>query len=114
MTFTLNLSGLVAAVDQINDGATKGVRLGAEHVLTEANMTVPHDEGTLERSGAVDSDDLDAAVSYNTPYAVKQHEDMTLNHHGKGQAKWLENTLTGESQAVGEIIATAIRSEVGL
>lgn len=99
----------------IKDGAGKGLQLAVEHLLTEANKSVPHDEGTLERSGSasVDEGTGRGAVSYDTPYAVRQHEDMTLRHDGKGRAKWLENTLTAESETVGSIVAQAIRNGMG-
>lgn len=99
----------------IKDGAGKGLQLALEHVLTEANKTVPHDEGTLERSGftSVDTAKGRGAVSYDTPYAVRQHEDMTLHHDGKGRAKWLENTLTDEAGTVGDIVAQSIRNGMG-
>lgn len=95
----------------VKESRKRGLRRAAEYLLTEANKHVPHDEGTLERSGSasVDEDGKRAAVSYNTPYAVAQHENMTLHHSGKGQAKWLENTFTRESETVGQIIATAVR-----
>ena len=68
----------------------------AEALLTEANRTVPFEEGTLEGSGfsAIDRDNLVAVVGYDTPYAVRQHEDTRLRHKGKGRAKWLSRTLT--------------------
>lgn len=101
----------------VRKGAERGMTLAVEHVLTEANKHVPHDEGTLERSGrtgvASTGDRVEGSVSYDTPYAVRQHEDMTLNHDGKGEAKWLENTLATEADTVGAIIATAIRAELG-
>lgn len=105
------------ATTAINDGAEHGMRLVVEHLLTEANKNVPHDEGTLERSGdtgvQVDGGKVSGSVSYDTPYAVRQHEDLALHHDGKGRAKWLESTLTGETDTVREILATAIRSGVG-
>lgn len=113
MTFRLNLSKLALAAERLGAGAEEGVRLGAEHVLTEANLHVPHDEGTLERSGAVDTDGTKAAISYDTPYAVRQHEDLQLSHGGKGQAKWLEAALAAEADTVGKIIAQAIKGQVG-
>lgn len=114
--FKINLK-LGEATAGIRAGAERGVRLAAEHLLTEANKTVPHDEGTLERSGETgvqaDGSKVRGSVSYDTPYAVRQHEDMTLHHDGKGQSKWLENTMASEADTVGAIIATAIRQEVG-
>lgn len=67
-----------------------------EFLLEAANRTVPHEEGTLEGSGTVTlvrkGDTTAAVVSYDTPYAVRQHEDTRLRHAGKGRAKWLERT----------------------
>lgn len=109
----LNLDGLADAVKRAQAGAERGVRLAVEHLLTEANLTVPHDEGTLERSGEATVDGTRGAVSYDTPYAVRQHEDLSLGHDGKGQAKWLENTMAREAGTVGQIITVAMRDEVG-
>lgn len=109
MTFRLNLAGLGIAVESIEEGAADGVRLSVEHLLTQANLHVPHDEGTLERSGEASTEGLKGAVSYDTPYAVRQHEDMTLHHGGKGQAKWLETTMAEEASTVRDIVDAAIR-----
>lgn len=109
---TIDLEPIRAGVTR---GSVRGLTLATEHVLTEANKAVPHDEGTLERSGSadVDTNGLRGAVSYDTPYAVRQHEDMTLSHDGKGQAKWLETTLNSEGGTVAKIVQQAIRSELG-
>lgn len=113
--FKVNLD-LDAIADAIGSGAEKGMRLGTEHLLTEANKRVPHDEGDLERSGDTGVQSaggkVTGSVSYDRPYAVRQHEDMTLHHDGKGEAKWLENTMAMEASTVGEIVATAIRTAV--
>ena len=93
-------------------GVGKGLRDAVEHLLTEANKRVPHDDGTLERTGTASVDGDRGAVSYDTPYAVRQHEDMDLAHDGKGEAKWLETTLGREAGTVAAILATAMRNEV--
>jgi hypothetical protein len=98
-----------APFEAIEEAAEHGLTLATEHLLTEANKSVPHDEGTLERSGSASSEGTKGAVSYDTPYAVRQHEDMSLHHHGKGQSKWLENTMGQEAETMGTIIATAVR-----
>lgn len=110
VTSTIDLSALV---DRITDACGPALALGTEHLLSEANKQVPHDEGTLERSGRASNDGKRGAVSYDTPYAVRQHEDMSLHHDGKGQAKWLENTLAAESSRVAQVIATKLREGVG-
>ena len=104
---------LSKVVDATSSGASKGVRNAVEFLLTEANKNVPHDEGTLERSGQATVSGTRGAVSYDTPYAVRQHEDMSLHHDGKGRSKWLEVTMSQEADKVGQIIATAIRTELG-
>ncbi|KUM31886.1 hypothetical protein AQ436_01865 [Arthrobacter sp. EpRS66] len=92
----------------------KGLVLGAEHVLGESNKRVPHEEGTLENSGSVsyEGGKLRAAISYDTPYAAVQHEDMSLRHDKGREAKYLENALNAEKDTVGEIIAQVARGEL--
>lgn len=75
-----------------------------EHILQVGNSHVPHEDGTLERSGAVsDPHDGEATVYYDTPYAVVQHEDLTLQHDAGRTAKWLENALNSEQAACSRI-----------
>lgn len=92
-----------------------GLRLGAEHILQTSRKIVPIDEATLERSGkvSVDEAEMKAAVSYDTPYAVIQHEDLTLNHKNGRSAKYLERPFTSETETVRQIIAQAIKDGVG-
>lgn len=92
-------------------GAARGLTLATEHVLQESRTRVPIEEGTLERSGtaSVDEAALRGAVSYDTPYAVRQHEDLTLRHDQGREAKYLESAFEGERDTVAEIIAAEIR-----
>lgn len=64
------------------NSALRAAHLVAEDVLTESQKQVPLAEGTLQRSGTIDDDFPNGRVviSYNTPYALKQHEDMRLRH----------------------------------
>ncbi|MEF3114488.1 hypothetical protein [Streptomyces chrestomyceticus] len=100
-----------AATAAIHQAAARGVRLGAEHVLGVSRQRVPLDEGTLERSGAVSVDEqqLVAAVSYDTPYARRVHEDMNARHSPGRSAKYLEAVLPQESSTVQALIAAQVR-----
>lgn len=91
-------------------GAVEGLRLAAEHILQVSRLRVPIDEATLERSGAasVDRSDLRAAVSYDTEYAVYQHETFGLRHQAGRTAKYLEDPARDEAEIVERIIAAAI------
>lgn len=100
---------LAAVLDKIVGECGPALDAMTEHLLSEANKHVPHDDGTLERSGRASNDGKRGAVSYDTPYAVRQHEDMSLHHDGKGEAKWLETTMASERDALGQIAATAMR-----
>ncbi|MET9923331.1 MULTISPECIES: hypothetical protein [unclassified Streptomyces] len=92
-------------------GAVRGLRLGTEHVLQVSRERVPIEEGTLERSGTatVDEDELRAAVAYDTPYAVRQHEEMDYRHDAGRTSKFLELPMAEEADTVGEIIAAEMR-----
>ncbi|GAA0934945.1 hypothetical protein [Nonomuraea longicatena] len=96
---------------KVNRAAARGLRLGAEHVLQVSRTQVPIDEATLERSGAatVDESQLTAAVSYETPYAVVQHEDLDLKHAPGRKAKYLEDPARDEAETVRALVAAQIR-----
>ncbi|ARX85629.1 hypothetical protein SMD44_05093 [Streptomyces alboflavus] len=99
------------ALAATRQGAARGLRLAAEHVLEVSRRRVPIEEATLERSGTatVDESTLTAAVSYDTPYAVRQHEEMTYRHDAGRTAKYLEAPMTEEAGTVAEIIAAQVR-----
>jgi hypothetical protein len=62
--------------------AMQALHDGAEAILTESLKEVPLATGALARSGTVTDVPKETAVyiSYNTPYALRQHEDLTLRH----------------------------------
>lgn len=93
-------------------GAVSGLWRAAEHVLEESRRLVPVEEGTLLRSGfvSVDAANLRAAISYNTPYAIRQHEEMDWHHDDGQQAKYLEQPI--DDQAVKNACRGLIGSEI--
>ncbi len=108
-----------AAVKIAEKAGLKALRTGAEAILTEAIDETPVETGTLRRSGTVtvgalpDGAQVYAAaeagaemkdafkkeagkekaiyVSFNTPYARRQHEELDYNHPLGGKAKYLED-----------------------
>ncbi len=99
---------------EMRKAAVKGVKLAGEHLLGESGQKVPLEEGTLERSGTVvvDEERLSATVVYDTPYAVRQHEDMTLQHAPGRQAKYLEEPMNTERDTMQARIAAQLRRAV--
>lgn len=97
------------AFKRIAAAQNRAVKAAAEHLLEQANRTVPIEEGTLARSGRTSSDGSRAVVSYDTPYAIRQHEDTRLRHDRGRRAKWAERTFSEESTRVGRFIADEMR-----
>lgn len=108
--FRLRFDG-TAAAEAMRQGAERGLLLAAEHVLQLSNEVVPLDEAALQRSGtaSVDPPTLTAMVSYDTPYAVVQHERLDYRHAPGRTAKYLENSLNSARQDVAAIIAAQVR-----
>jgi len=107
------------AVKIAEEAGLKALRTGAEAILTEAIDETPIETGTLRRSGTVTVGGLpdgaqvyEAAeagtemkdafskeagkekavyISYNTPYARRQHEELDWEHPLGGKAKYLED-----------------------
>ena len=80
-------------------------------LLERANQIVPHDEGTLMRSGqfSVGDRDLIAAVSYDTPYAVRLHEHPEYRFQQNREGKWLEKTINQDSGDLLEKLAAELK-----
>lgn len=85
----------------------------AEVILEEANRTVPLDERTLMKSGetSVDMRTHEAAISYDTEYAVRLHEHPKYNFQESPprRGKWLELTLKEQSQRVLKLLADGLQ-----
>lgn len=96
---------------ELRDASVRGLTLAAEHLLQVSRTEVPIEEGTLERSGVatVDTEARTAAVAYDTPYAARQHEDMTLRHDDGRKAKFLEDPYIAERDSMLELIAAEAR-----
>jgi hypothetical protein len=106
----LNFAGIGA---QIAAAAERAALLGAQHVLAESTKVVPIEEGTLSRSGTATAETQGTAavgaISYDGPYAVRQHEELGYRHDQGRQAKYLEGPLTASAQVVAQIAATEAR-----
>ena len=116
------------AVKIAEEAGLKALRTGAEAILMEAIDETPIDTGTLRRSGTVTVGALpdgaqvyEAAesgsemknafpgpegkekavyISFNTPYARRQHEELGYNHPLGGKAKYLEDPFNRNKKKV--------------
>ncbi|MFI6534186.1 hypothetical protein ACIBHY_17125 [Nonomuraea sp. NPDC050547] len=92
-------------------GAVRGLHKAVNHLLERSTAVAPIEESTLINSAVTSVDDsaLRAAVSYDTVYAVRQHEELTWRHDPGRQAKYLEQPLNDEAGTMWELIAAQIR-----
>ncbi len=79
------------------NGVARGLNQAAIKVAGDAKPLTPHLEGDLERSQTVHeatATDLLSAVSYDTDYAIRRHEEADVNFttdpNPAAQAKFLE------------------------
>lgn len=87
---------------------TAGLKDGAEHILAESLKLVPLKDSTLAESGQAQAAGNEAAVSYDTVYAARQHEELDWQHDKGRQAKYLEQPMTTEADKVLALIADQI------
>ena len=93
----------------LSAASKKATMEAAEELLRESNKMVPHDEGTLMRSGEVDVKEGEATVSYDTPYAVRLHEHPEYNFQKGRQGKYLEKALDNNRDRLIKHIQKAIK-----
>lgn len=109
---TLEWNATVA--DAITYAAGNGVYEAAEALLDQAIEKTPLQDGVLRASGIASQEGLTAAVSFNTPYAVVQHEALGFRHPNGGEAKYLETPANSFGETMEAIVAETIRRETGL
>lgn len=81
-----------AALKALLRGNEKGLSDCANLILDESRKQVPLDLGTLSASGQKYSDDHTAIISYDTPYAVRWHENNANFQRGR-KWKYLEDPI---------------------
>lgn len=96
------------------EGAVEGLEAGTQHLLGAALVLVPWDEHHLEGTGTatVNGPRLLGAVSFNTPYARRQHEELDWRHKPGRSAKYLEIPMHAEAAVIRALIAARIRRKL--
>lgn len=107
---TVKSSMNVAAI-RIREATADALSDATEYLLEEANRTVPIEERILEGSGlpSVDRQNLRGVVSYDTPYARRQHEETEWSHDPGRRARWLALTFREQSPRVLAFLADRVK-----
>lgn len=94
-------------------GASLGVFKATEFLGNEANKVTPKDTGLLRKSKQTHYTgkgfEKKGMVSYNTPYAIYVHEDLSKTHSSGTYAKFLQKTAWEKRGEMAAIIANEIR-----
>ena len=102
-----------ARVDDIEQGAHKGLTAAAEDILGEAVKLVPIEEGTLQDSGTTKVDGLTAGIGFGlgaaAPYAVPQHEEMGYSHDAGRTPHYLSKPMMAGKDQVLKTVARFTR-----
>lgn len=101
---------------RLTGAAPAALNHGAELLRGFSVPLAPIDRGPLRASAQVTeatSGNLTAHVSYDTPYAARQHEELDWNHD-EGQAKYLEAPLEEHEADLMQAIASRLGDEMGI
>ncbi|VXB81971.1 hypothetical protein [Aeromicrobium sp. 9AM] len=93
------------------EGQLKGLFYATEHVAQVAAAHAPIEDHTLEQSvvASQNADSMVGAVSFDTPYAARQHEELDWQHDDGRTAKYLENALNSERATSLALIGREVR-----
>lgn len=119
-----NISGINAVIQNLQNIRTnvqnKVVQAVTESCLDLQRRSVelaPVDTGDMRGSAKTDveanSNQVKGTVSFNTPYALEQHETLWYNHPRGGQAKYLEQPARENEERYKNNIKDATRDGVG-
>lgn len=93
----------------VHEGAERGLRAGADLLLAASTKVAPIESDHLIKSARASVDYPRAAVSYDTPYAVIQHENLSERHDAGREGKYLERPLHSEAPAIARAMAAEVR-----
>lgn len=92
--------------EEVIKAGMKGLRKCGEIILNKAQNNAPILTGALVRSGTVQKRGTEVEISFNTPYALRQHEEH------KSKSKYLERPFNEISQKADYFVENEIANEV--
>lgn len=96
----------------VRSGASAGLKKLGERIEGSSNAIAPRDTQEMIDSSEVTVRGLNAVVSYDTSYAVRQHEDLTLRHSPGRRAKFLESAAKQHAPAAPGIVGSEIAGKL--
>lgn len=103
--------------DIVQKCTKKGTWSALDHLAAVSKEQVPLDQGPLKNSCYVDvaDDGSKGTVSYDTPYAIVQHEHTEFQHQRGRKAKYLEDPCNDGAviSEMRELIQRAYAEQMG-
>lgn len=107
-------SKLQAKVDAVENAMPRALEHGLEPIYDTSQVLVPKDTGRLMQSGLLETErtskGVTGYVSYDTEYAMIQHENLEFMHTPPEQAKYLEEAFNRHGDDVEDRMAEFLRS----
>lgn len=110
------LQNLARIISESHDRAVQRLGQNCDFILSESKKEVPWDTTHLLQTGTVEPVSGEDAfeIGYNTPYAARQHENMTFHHPKPGtKAKFLEDPAMRIAPTIADDIANYLREALG-
>lgn len=107
---TLGIYALKAKMPAAVSNSNQAV---ADEVLRLSSFEVPHDEGTLQNSGAVEElPNGDVILGYHTPYAARLHEHPEFRFQKGRKGKYIEDPIKDNAGQLGLTFARNIQTRL--
>lgn len=107
---SINLPNLQMAIDK---GVDKGKLDAAFEIMRLTQEQVPHDEGTLQNSGTVETlPNGDVVLGYHTPYAARLHEHPEYNFQKGRKGKYIEDPINDNKAALGLKFVSSVQTRL--
>ena len=112
------LAKLNALLEQVPGMTAEGVHNAAIDIGSRASERAPVESGDLRGNCntddvTIEEDVVTANISFNLPYAARQHEHVEYKHPLGGEAKYLERAALEKAEEVRIMTAKALKKLFG-
>lgn len=110
---------VAANIPRLERALDRGVDKGKLDVMFElmrlSQLEVPHDEGTLQNSGTVETlPNGDIVLGYHTPYAARLHEHPEYHFQKGRKGKYIEDPINNNAEVLGIRFVKSVDGELGM
>ncbi len=99
-------------IEPVRSAYTEGIQDALDVIHQDAVNRAPKETGFLRNDSGTIAEGHEGIVHFDAIYSVIQHEALGY-HHQDGEAKFLENACIAKAPIVGQILAEAIRRQLG-